>query len=130
MTLIRTLAASAAAAALVLAPAAPALAQEADTAPEMERSVPDALLDSFITAALSVSEIAEDYQGRMQAADGDAARQDLATEARTAMIAAVEETDGITVEEYLEISEAARVNEDLGQRLQDRFAAQADSQAE
>ena len=84
MTLIRTLAASAAAAALVLAPAAPALAQEADTAPEMERSVPDALLDSFITAALSVSEIAEDYQGRMQAADGAAARQDLATEARTA----------------------------------------------
>jgi hypothetical protein len=126
MTFIRTLAATAAAGALVLAPVAPAFAQEADTAPEMERSVPDALLDSFITAALSVSEIAEEYQGRMQSADDDAARQELATEARTAMISAVEETDGITVEEYLEISEAARVDEDLGQRLQDRFAAQAD----
>ena len=125
MTFIRTLAASAAAGALVLAPVAPALAEEAETTPEMERDVSDALLDSFITAALSVSEIAEDYQGRMQSADGDAARQELATEARTAMIAAVEETDGITVEEYLEISEAARVDEDLGQRLQDRFAAQA-----
>lgn len=129
MTFIRTLAASAAAGALVLAPVAPAFAQEADTtAPEMERDVSDALLDSFITAALSVSEIAEEYQGRMQSADGDAARQELATEARTAMIAAVEETDGITVEEYLEISEAARVDEDLGQRLQDRFAAQADAE--
>jgi hypothetical protein len=128
MTFLRTLAVSAAAGALVLAPVAPAVAQQADTAPEMERTVPDALLDSFITAALSVSEIAEEYQGRMQSADGDAARQELATEARTAMIAAVEETDGITVEEYLEISEAARVDEDLGQRLQDRFAAQADAE--
>jgi hypothetical protein len=128
MTFLRTLAVSAAAGALVLAPVAPVVAQQADTAPEMERTVPDALLDSFITAALSVSEIAEEYQGRMQSADGDAARQELATEARTAMIAAVEETDGITVEEYLEISEAARVDEDLGQRLQDRFAAQADAE--
>lgn len=128
MTLIRTLAAAAAAGALVLAPAAPALAQQADTAPEMDRAVPDALLDSFITAALSVSEIAEEYQGRMQSAESDAAQQELATEARTAMIAAVEETDGITVEEYLEISEAARADADLSQRLQDRFAAKAEAE--
>jgi len=128
MTFIRTFAAAAAAGALVLAPGAPALAQDADTAPETERRVPDALLDSFIMAALSVSEIAEAYQGRMQSAADDAARQDLATEARAAMISAVEETDGITVEEYLEISEAARADADLGQRLQDRFAAQADAE--
>jgi hypothetical protein len=125
MTLTRTLAAATAAAALTLVPVAPALAQEADAAPEIDRSVPDELLDSFVVAALNVSEIAEEYQGRIQDAESDEARQVLADEAQAAMVAAVEEADGITVEEYLTISQAARTDADLNQRLMDRLAEEA-----
>lgn len=125
MTFPRILAAAAAGAALVVAPLTPALGQETETTPEVERAVPDALLDSFIVAALSVSEIAESYQGRMQSAEDDAARQALASEAQAEMVAAVEETDGITVEEYMNISQAARADEELNQRLMDKLAEQA-----
>jgi hypothetical protein len=133
MTPARTLAAAAAAASLAAAPLAPALAQDAGTgtgsgteaAPEAQAAVSDAKLDSFVVAALNVSEIAEDYQGRMQQAEDDAARQALATEAREAMIAAVQETDGITVEEYVSISDAARADQALNQRVMDKLAEQA-----
>lgn len=121
MTPTRTLAVAAATAALALAPLAPATAQEAET-PQSESAVPDALLDSFVMAALSVSEVAEDYQGRIQAAENDEARQQLATEARQAMITAVEDTDGITVEEYVTIAEAAQTDEALNQRVMDVLA--------
>jgi len=128
MTLKRTLAATAAGMALALAPMTPVLAQDtsgADAAPEAESAVPDALLESFVVAALSVSEIAETYQGRIQSAEDDAARQELATEAREAMLSAVQETDGITVEEYVTISEAAQTDEALNQRVMEQLSEMA-----
>ncbi|MEE4119978.1 MAG: DUF4168 domain-containing protein [Paracoccaceae bacterium] len=128
MTFARTLAAAAAAVTLAVAPLAPALAQQSDAAPEAPADVSDAKLDSFVVAALSVSEIAQEFEGRMQAAADDAARQSLANEAREAMIGAVEETDGITVEEYVTISEAARSDADLNQRVMDMLAERAEAE--
>lgn len=131
MTFRRILAATTATAALALAPLAPAFAQDGSAdgaAPESgmeggaDMAVPDALLDSFVTAALTVSSVAEDYQGRMQAAETDTARQELATEARQEMMSAVEGTDGITVEEYVTIAEAAQTDEALNQRVMDLLA--------
>ena len=128
MTFARILAAAAAAATLAAAPLAPALAQQSDAAPQMQADVSDAKLDSFVVAALSVSEIAQEFEGRIQAAADDAARQSLANEAREAMIGAVEETDGITVEEYVTISEAARSDADLNQRVMDMLAERAEAE--
>ena len=128
MTLARILAAAAAAATLAAAPLAPALAQQSDAAPQMQADVSDAKLDSFVVAALSVSEIAQEFEGRIQAAADDAARQSLANEAREAMIGAVEETDGITVEEYVTISEAARSDAELNQRVMDMLADRAEAE--
>ncbi len=128
MTFARILAAAAAAATLAAAPLAPALAQQSDAAPQAQADVSDAKLDSFVVAALSVSEIAQEFEGRIQAAADDAARQSLANEAREAMIGAVEETDGITVEEYVTISEAARSDADLNQRVMDMLADRAEAE--
>mgnify|MGYP006275614527 FL=1 len=128
MTFARILAAAAAAATLAAAPLAPALAQQSDAAPQMQADVSDAKLDSFVVAALSVSEIAQEFEGRIQAAADDAARQSLANEAREAMIGAVEETDGITVEEYVTISEAARSDAELNQRVMDMLADRAEAE--
>jgi hypothetical protein len=126
MTFLRPFAIAAAAGAACLAPAAPAPAQGADTPPEVEGTVPDGLLDSFIDAALDVSGTAQRYEGRMADVADDAARQRLAAQARVEMLAAVEASKGITVEEYLDISEAARADAELGRRLQERLAARAD----
>lgn len=140
MTLKRILAAAASAGALVFAPLAPALAQDGDAMPDTapqtgEQAAPgpavevsDATLDSFVTAALEVSQVAQSYQSQMQAAVDDAARQTLATEAREAMISAVEETDGITVDEYVQISEAAQTDEQLNQRVMDLLAERAEAE--
>ncbi len=128
MTLKRTLAATAAGLALTLAPMTTAFAQDgsgAEAAPDADSAVPDALLESFVLAALNVSEIAQMYQGRIQSAEDDAARQELATEAREAMLSAVEETDGITVEEYVTISEAAQTDEALNQRVMEQLSEMA-----
>jgi len=125
MTLARTLTATAVA--LALAPVAPVIAQDAETAPEAEAAtdVSDAKLDAFVLAALDVSEIAQSYQSRMQAAEDDAARQALQAEARAAMRSAVEDADGITLDEYVSISEAARDDEALNQRVMNRLSEQA-----
>jgi len=129
MTYKTTLAATATAAALALAPMAPAFAQ-ADAPPggEAQTAVPDALLDSFVVAALDVSAIAQDYEAQIEAAASDDARQSLALEAQEAMVAAVEEAEGITVDEYVAISQAARVDESLNRRVMDRIAGQAPAQ--
>lgn len=128
MTFKTTLAATATAAALVLAPMAPALAQTADAPGMTSASIPDALLESFVIAALDVSEIAQGFETQMQAAGSDEARQALANEARDAMVAAVEETDGITVEEYVAITQAAQVDQSLNARVMEMLADRAPAQ--
>ena len=47
----------------------------------------------------------------------DAERQALAEEANTAIRGAIDETPGITVEEYVAIGQAAQENPDLAQRI-------------
>jgi len=128
MTLSQRFAALAAATALVAVPLAPALAQETAPAPQGSAAVTDGMIDSFVTAALNVSEVADTYQPRIDAADDDAERAAMAEEARVAMVSAVEGTEGITVEEYIAISDAARADPELNdrilERLQDRSAVE------
>ena len=127
MTFKTTLAATAGASG-AMARVAPAVAQTSD-APGMDSAaIPDALLESFVIAALDVSEIAQTYEAQMQSADSEEARQSLALEARDAMVAAVEETDGITVDEYVAITQAAQVDQNLNQRVMDLLADRAPGQ--
>jgi len=128
MTFKTTLAATATAAALVLAPMAPAFAQANDAPGMTSATIPDALLESFVTAALDVSEIAQGYEAQMQAAGSEDARQALASQARDAMVAAVEGTDGITVDEYVAITQAAQVDQNLNARVMEMLADRAPAQ--
>jgi len=126
MTLAYTFAGIGTALAVAFTPMAPALAQEAEPAPApapapAETQVSDEMLDSFVMAALNVSEIVDEYRTRIDAADTDSARQGLAEEAQAAMIAAVEQTDGITIEEYVTIGEAASADADLNERIVGRM---------
>jgi hypothetical protein len=114
--------------AFALGSVAPALAQETVPPAEAEAVLPDALLTSFVTAVLEINTIAETYRPRIEAAEDPSTRAMLEEEAQTAMVDAIEQNEGITVEEYLQISQAARtdqgVNAQVMQRLQEMAPAE------
>lgn len=74
-------------------------------------------LESFVDAALDVQGVTEDFAPRAEAAETDAERQALAEEANTAIRDVIDETPGITVEEYVAIGQAAQQNPELAQRI-------------
>lgn len=113
---------------LALSPMA-AFAQASDTtpgaepaettteAPAVEAGFTDAQLESFVTATLAMQDVRSSYVPQFEAAEDDAARQQLAEEANAEMVAAVEAADGIDVPTYNEIGRAAQSDEALNARL-------------
>lgn len=125
MTLTRILSVAAAGAALAFAPVAmtSVAAQEAAQESQSE-AVPGELLDAFVLAAIDVAEVQQTYAASYESAEDDDARQGIVEEAQNAMITAVEDADGITVEEYLRINDAAQTDQELNQRIQARLQDQ------
>lgn len=118
---MRTTITLALAAPLALAPIA-GLAQDAAAEPETaapEATMPsfdEATLQAFVDAVVAIEEVRADYQPQVtEAAEAD--RPALIEEANVAMMSAVEETDGITVDEYLAVNEAASQDPELAQRI-------------
>jgi hypothetical protein len=123
----RTLAAAAAASLLLTAGVAgTASAQEATPAP-VEMEVSAEKLERFAVAYLEVVRIGDTYQGQLEAASTDEARAAIQQDAQQAMVAAVDDTDGLTVEEYSLIFTLVQSDPELANRVQghiDSLAAQ------
>ncbi|KUF12877.1 DUF4168 domain-containing protein [Pseudoponticoccus marisrubri] len=112
-----TLLGTAVIAALAAAPMSTAFAQEAE-APQAEAiQVTDAMLSDFVDAAMKVMALRQTYEVRLQAAETQEDRQALVAQAQSDMRSAIEETDGMTVETYAQIGEAAQADEELNQRV-------------
>lgn len=122
MTRIMT-ATTAAVASLTLAPTAPALSQETtqdqmQQESQMEQAqYTDAKLESFLDAAVEIQTLTESFTPRVQAADTEAEQKALVEEANVQIRGAVEEVEGLTVEEYVAIGEAAQADPALAQRI-------------
>ncbi|MBN8187140.1 MAG: DUF4168 domain-containing protein [Salipiger thiooxidans] len=115
-------------AALIAAPVAPVLAQTApETAPEAApmQAAPEApaadfseaQLTSFIDAAMQVQDVQEDYAARIDGTAEPEGKQALVQEAQQEMASAVEETEGMDVQTYNQISAAAQADPELNERL-------------
>ena len=120
-------------AALVAAPVAPVMAQTAQddpaateapaqAAPETMPETPSTgfsedELTSFVDAAMEVQAVQQDYMAQIEAAPEDAERQALVQEAQQEMANAVEETEGMNVQTYNEIGQAAQTNPELNERI-------------
>ncbi len=120
-------------AALVAAPVAPVRAQTmqddpaateapAQAAPETRPETPSTgfsedELTSFVDAAMEVQAVQQDYMAQIEAAPEDAERQALVQEAQQEMANAVEETEGMDVQTYNEIGQAAQTNPELNERI-------------
>jgi hypothetical protein len=103
-------------------------AQEAPQSPVAAQAAPevtDDLLTAFVTAAVEVAVVAETYGARIEGAD-EADRDALAQEAQVEMLWAVENTEGISVEQYVAIAEAAQRDDALNLRILDEYRSQAD----
>ena len=94
-------------AALVLTGAQPLFAAEEYSA---------AKLESFADAVLAVNAVVERWRPQIQAAN-DADAQEMAAKANEEMRAAVAGTEGITVEEYQAIAQAAQADPQLMARI-------------
>lgn len=77
----------------------------------------DEKLESFLDAALEVQNLSESVTPRVQAAESEAEQKTLIEEANAEIRGAVEDVDGMTVEEYVAIGEAAQSDPKLAQRI-------------
>lgn len=105
------IATSAAAAGLLLAStlAAPLAAQSTN--------FDEATLEAFVMASLRVQEVRQVYEGRLTEAGSQEEQEQIVEEANAEMVAAVEETPGIGVEEYIAVGEAAAQDPELNARI-------------
>jgi hypothetical protein len=97
---------------LVLTGARASVAQEAFT---------DAKLQSFASAVVAVNAIVERWEPQIQAASSDTDKQQMVEKAQQEMRAAVEGTEGLTVEEYQAIGQAAQGDPQLQARIGQLF---------
>jgi hypothetical protein len=85
----------------------------------------DAKVQSFATAVVAVNAIVERWRPQIQAAPSDADRQRMAEQANQEMRAAVEGTEGLSVEEYQAIAQAAQGDAQLMARIDKAFKEMA-----
>ncbi len=83
-------------------------------------------LDAFAAALVEVSVVREKYNPLLQSAETEDQQAAIIEEANAEMMEAIENTDGMTMDSYLEIAQAASEDEALNERIVTRL--QADSQ--
>ncbi|MEO3434364.1 DUF4168 domain-containing protein [Inquilinus sp. CAU 1745] len=113
--------------------AAPALAQEATppqttppttTAPAA--NFDEATLQSYVDASVKLQDIGQEWEGRMAEAGTPEEMTDLQAQAEAEMVSAVE-AEGLSAEQYNEITRAAQEDPDLYQQLT-QMITEADQQ--
>lgn len=129
MPTLRHLTAAALGATLAAAPATIVFAQDAQTAPEtsqVPQSAPtsdfaDEQIDAFANATFEMEKIQDKYAQKLQGVENETEQQDLLQQADTEMRATIEESNDLTVDDYLAINRAASTDQELNQRIAQRL---------
>ncbi|WP_158275573.1 DUF4168 domain-containing protein [Maritimibacter sp. 55A14] len=100
-----------------LALGAPAVAQSAE-------DLTDKQVRAFVSTAMAVAEIQEHYKQDLAGVSDDAQREEIMQEANEAIMARVAETPGMSVEQYVQIAEAAQTDAELSARLVEELERQ------
>ncbi|HRP78963.1 MAG TPA: DUF4168 domain-containing protein [Aquamicrobium sp.] len=88
----------------------------------------DAKLKSFAVAFLEVAKVTQSYQPQIASAGTPEDQQRLRQEAGEKMVEAVNEADGITLDEYNTIIQAAQADPELARRINNHLAEAAGDQ--
>ena len=97
----------------------------ASSASHAQSSFSEQKLEAFVAAAVAVTELSEEWKQRIGEAGSEEKAEELRQQANQELVAAVEGTDGITVEEYKDISEAARDDPQLSAKIREIYDDQA-----
>lgn len=112
---------SAAALALALAASGSAWAQA-------QTEFSDQQLESFVVAALAVDELIREWNPRIQAAENEAQAAQMREEANAALLETIAKTDGMTIEQYQEIGQAAQSDAQLAARINEIYQEKSTDQ--
>jgi hypothetical protein len=80
-----------------------------------------AKLESFVTAAIAVNELIQEWTARINDAETETQASEMRDEANAKLAAAIEQTEGMTIDEYREISQALRTDADLQARVSEIY---------
>jgi len=110
--------------ALAAGPVTVLTAQTAAAQQQAEYS--SAELDIFAEALLQVADVRQKYTAMMQSAETEDQQAAIVEEANTEITRVIEETDGITLDRYTEIAQAADQDQGLNQRIVKRIQSMND----
>lgn len=127
MTFKTTLTAALLASGLALGTAPAALAQDQPDGAALVQE--DGKLESFVVAAFAVNEVRSTYVAQLRETEDEAAQQSLIEEANGAIAQAVEEAEGITLEEYVAIGEVASEDPEIAAQLETMMRERAPAQS-
>jgi hypothetical protein len=108
---------SAAALALALAASGPARAQA-------QAEFSDEQLESFVVAAVAVDELIRQWNPRIQGAENAEQAAELREQANAELVETITRTEGMTVEQYQAIGQAAQSDPDLAARINEIYQEQ------
>jgi Domain of unknown function (DUF4168) len=90
-------------------------------APRADEQYDQAKLESFVTAALAVNQLVEQWTPRIQSAQNETEAAQLREQANGELVAAIQHSNGISIDEYRQISEAAQNDPALMTRITEIF---------
>lgn len=101
---------------------APAPAPQTEAPAAAPQQADDAKLKSFAVAFIEVAKVTQSYQPQIESAGTEEDQSRLRQEAGEKMVEAVNEAEGITLDEYNTIIQAAQTDPDLAQKINGHIA--------
>ena len=110
---------------LTAAALALALAASGSAWAQAQTEFSDQQLELFVVAAVAVDELIREWNPRIQAAENEEQAGQLREEANAALLETISETDGMTIEQYQEIGQAAQGDPELAARINEIYRVKA-----
>lgn len=107
---------------------APDQTAQSESAPETP-VFEDEQIDAFASAVIEVTEIRDDYAQQLQGVQEETEQQKLIEEANAEMRSAIEDTDNLSMEDYMAINRAASMDEELNQKIAQKLEEKQAEQA-
>jgi hypothetical protein len=82
----------------------------------------DAKLESFVVAAIAVEKKIQEWSPRVQAAQNEQEAAELREQASADVIETIDGTEGMSVDEYQQIGQAAQADPDLATRINEIYS--------
>ena len=122
MTLHRLAIAALAATALTASMSLPTFAQTEPAAPQATE-IPEAELQSYAAAAAEIEALVQEWQPKVQSAETPEEAAEIGQQAQAEMVQAVE-SEGLTVEQYNQITQLAQADPDLQAKIMSYIQAE------